>query len=168
MEVNGLVTRSINERTGEITYQTTRLADELMPIVKELGLWAHRNIDREVTLEKLDARLLMWNMRRKVDQTALPKRRRCVIEFSYPELPREERRYWLVSKPGEPVDLCLIDPGHDVDLFITAELKAMTAAWMGLSGLRSEIERGAISLVGDRDIASRIEDWMVRSSFATC
>jgi DNA-binding HxlR family transcriptional regulator len=168
MEVNGLITRSINDRTGEITYLTTRLADELMPIVRDLGRWAHRNVDTEVTLENLDARLLMWNMRRKIDQTALPKRRRCVIEFSYPELPRDERRYWLVSKPGEPVDLCLIDPGYDVDLYITAELKAMTSAWMGLSGLKVEIERGAISLVGDNDIATCIDAWMVRSSFATC
>jgi DNA-binding HxlR family transcriptional regulator len=168
MEESGLITRSINDRTREIIYGTTRLADELAPIVKELGRWAHRNVDAEVTLENLDAKLLMWNMRRKVDATALPKRKRSVIEFTYPELPRDERNYWIVSKPGEPVDLCLIDPGYDVDLYITAELKAMTAAWMGLSGLRTEIERGTISVIGDADIASRIDAWMVRSSFASC
>lgn len=168
LEENGLVTRSINGRTGEITYVTTDIANELAPIVKELGRWAHRNVDAEVTLEHLDARLLMWNMRRKVDATGLPKRKRSVIEFSYPELPREERNYWIVSKPGEPVDLCLIDPGYDVDLYITAQLKAMTAAWMGLSGLKAEIDRGTISLVGDPDIAARIDTWMVRSSFAGC
>ncbi|WJH40432.1 helix-turn-helix transcriptional regulator [Aliirhizobium terrae] len=100
LEENGLVTRSINGRTGEITYVTTDIANELAPIVKELGRWAHRNVDAEVTLEHLDARLLMWNMRRKVDATGLPKRKRSVIEFSYPELPREERNYWIVSKPG--------------------------------------------------------------------
>lgn len=168
MEMNGLLTRFANERTGEITYITTRIADELGPIVRELGRWAHRNVDADVTLENLDARLLMWNMRRKIDAEALPKRRRSVIEFNYPELPREERHYWLVNKPGQPIDLCLIDPGYDVDLYVTAELKAMTAAWMGLSGLKAEIEKGRISLIGDADIASRIDDWMVRSSFATC
>lgn len=168
MEVNGLVTRLANERTGEITYLTTRIADELAPIVRDLGRWAHRNVDADVTLEKLDARLLMWNMRRKIDPTALPRRKRCVIEFTYPELPRDESRFWLVNKPGEMVDLCLIDPGYDVDLYITAELKAMTSAWMGLSGLKDEIDRGAISIIGDREIAMRIDAWMVRSSFASC
>ncbi|WJH40431.1 hypothetical protein N7E02_28540 [Aliirhizobium terrae] len=44
----------------------------------------------------------------------------------------------------------------------------MTAAWMGLSGLKAEIDRGTISLVGDPDIAARIDTWMVRSSFAGC
>ncbi len=168
MEENGLVTRSINHGTGEITYRTTGLADELAPIVRELGLWAHRNIDSDVTLENLDARLLMWNMRRKIDPAALPRRRRSVIEFSYPELPRDERHYWLINKPGEPIDLCLIDPGYEVDLYITADLKAMTSAWMGLSGLKAEIARGSISMIGDTGIASNIEAWMVRSSFASC
>ncbi|WP_256377685.1 hypothetical protein [Neorhizobium sp. NCHU2750] len=44
----------------------------------------------------------------------------------------------------------------------------MTSAWIGFSGLRTEIERGAIQLVGDSEIAGRIDEWMVRSSFATC
>jgi DNA-binding HxlR family transcriptional regulator len=166
MEENGLVNRSLNRGTGEITYTTTQTADELAPIVRELGLWANRNVDSDVTLEHLDARLLMWNMRRKIDQTALPQTRRSVIEFSYPELPREERDYWLVNKPGAAVDLCLVDPGYDVDLYIEADLKAMTAAWMGMSCLKTEIARGSIALTGDRELATHIEAWMVRSSFA--
>ena len=166
MEDNGLVTRSEDRATGEIRYETTPIADELEEIVYALGKWAHRNVDKEVTLEHLDAGLLMWNMRRKVNATALPKTRRSVIAFTYPELPRDDRSYWLIAKPGAPVDLCSIDPGHDVDLFISADLKAMTSAWMGLSTLEEEIERGRISLLGDATIAASISEWMVRSSYA--
>ena len=165
MEELGLVIRT-ESRAGEIHYRTTKVANELEPIVQALGKWAHRNIDAEVTLEKLDARLLMWNMRRKIDPTSLPLTRRSVIEFIYPELPREERNYWLIARPGTTVDLCSTDPGHDVDLFITAELKAMTSAWIGFSSLKSEIAQGRISLIGDAGIAASIDDWMVRSSFA--
>lgn len=165
MEELGLVIRT-ESRAGEIHYRTTKVANELQPIVQALGKWAHRNIDAEVTLEKLDARLLMWNMRRKIDPASLPLTRRSVIEFIYPELPREERNYWLIARPGTTVDLCSTDPGHDVDLFITAELKAMTSAWIGFSSLKSEIAQGRISLIGDAGIAASIDDWMVRSSFA--
>jgi DNA-binding HxlR family transcriptional regulator len=168
MELSGLIRRSENNATGDINYTTTTLANELRPIVYALGEWAHRNVDAEVTLEHLDAKLLMWNMRRKIDSTALPRSKRSVIEFSYPELCKDERRYWIVSKPGTPVDLCMIDPGHDVDLYISADLKAMTAAWMGLSSLKAEISRGKIFMVGDEVIAASIEDWMVRSAFAGC
>ncbi|MHA7970194.1 winged helix-turn-helix transcriptional regulator [Rhizobium sp. CAU 1783] len=166
MEQRGLVRRLRNEDTGEIQYRTTEMADELQPIVHALGQWAHRYIDADVTLENLDARLLMWNMRRKVDIARLPSGRRSVIKFSFPELPRDEQDYWLMSRPGLPVDLCLIDPGHDVDLFVIADLKAMTSAWMGHSSLGAEVSKGRISLVGDQRLAASIGDWMVRSDFA--
>jgi DNA-binding HxlR family transcriptional regulator len=166
MEQRGLVQRLHNLDTGEIHYRTTEMADELQPIVHALGKWAHRYIDADVTLENLDARLLMWNMRRKVDVARLPSGRRSVIKFSFPELPRDEQDYWLMSRPGLPVDLCLIDPGHDVDLFVIADLKAMTSAWMGHSSLGAEVSKGRISLVGDQRLAASIGDWMVRSAFA--
>ncbi|TCL69667.1 helix-turn-helix domain-containing protein [Rhizobium sp. BK251] len=166
MEANGLIIRVENTATGEIAYRTTNMANELEPIVHALGKWAHRNIDTDVTLERLDARILMWNMRRKIDVNALPGRRRNVIKFTYPELPRDERNYWLLAKPGTPVDLCLTDPGYDVDLFVTADLKAMTSAWMGFSTFEAELAHERISLIGDTTLASSIENWMVRSSYA--
>lgn len=166
MEENGLVIRSENSASREINYRTTAIADELAPIVHALGEWAHRNIDAEVTLENLDARLLMWNMRRKIDPSSLPHGRRTVIEFTYPELPKDERHYWLIARPNSPVDLCMTNPCHDVDLFVTAELKAMTSAWIGFSSLENEISHGRIGLVGDMSIAATIGNWMVRSSYA--
>ena len=165
MEHHGLV-RRIEIGTGEPGYTTTPMADELKPVVQALGKWAHRNIDKEVSLEKLDARLLMWNMRRKIDASALPPNKTTVIQFTYPELAESERHYWLLARPGQPVDLCLLDPGHDVDLFIRADLKAMTSAWMGWSSLRTEIDANRIALIGDRKLTATVEKWMVRSSYA--
>lgn len=166
MERLGLVTRATNPATREIAYRTTPFADEIEPLVHALGVWAHRNIDSEVSLEHLDARLLMWNMRRKINAESLPAGRRSVVQFVYPELPEEERHYWLVGAPGRPVDLCLTDPEHDVDLYVTADLHAMTAAWMGHSTIRAEVARGRIELAGDRALIATMSGWMVRSSYA--
>lgn len=165
MERNGLV-RRVEMHAGEPGYTTTAMAEELKPVVQALGKWAHRNIDKDVSLEKLDARLLMWNMRRKIDTATLPGGKTTVIQFTYPELPETERNYWLVARPGRPVDLCLLDPDHDVDLFIRADLKAMTSAWMGWSSLRAEIDKTNIVLIGDRKLIATLDEWMVRSSFA--
>ena len=175
MEASGLVVRTAGSSggaggmagsAGEVSYRTTPLADELRPIVQALGQWAHRNVDVAVSLRKLDARVLMWNMRRRVDRASLPRDRRSVIQFTYPELPEAERHYWLVAAPGGVVDLCLTDPGFDVDLTVIADLYVMTSAWMGHSSLRTEIAHERITLVGDRRLASTISAWMVRSSFA--
>lgn len=165
MEHHGLV-RRVEIHVGEPGYTTTPMADELKPVVQALGKWAHRNIDREVSLEKLDARLLMWNMRRKINTSALPRGKTTVIQFTYPELTESERHYWLVARPGQPVDLCLLDPSHDVDLFIRADLKAMTSAWMGWTSLRAEINANTVVLVGDRRLIDTLDKWMVRSGYA--
>ena len=166
LELHGIIRRTEDPSTHEIHYTMTKIGNELQPIIYALGKWAHRNIDADVTLEKLDARLLMWNMRRKINTVAFHKKRRTVIQFSYPELPEDEQRYWLVAKPGTAVDLCSTDPGYDVDLYINADLRAMTSAWMGYSTLRAQIAADKIMMVGDRSLADTIEDWMVGSSLA--
>lgn len=165
MERRGLV-RRLDIGGSELGYTTTPRADELMPVVNALGEWAHRNVDVEISLENLDARLLMWKMRRKIDPGSFPRHRNTVIQFTYPELPEPERHYWLVARPGQPVDLCLLDPGHDVDLFIRADLRTMTSAWMGWSSLRADIAANRIVLVGDRKLIGTLEQWMVCSSYA--
>lgn len=166
MEKKGLIRREKHATSGEVHYRTTRLADELAPIIVALGDWAHRNVDADVCLEKIDARILMWNMRRKVNTAVLPARRKSTIQFIFPELPEAERNYWIIGRPGMEADLCVIDPGQDVDLYITADLKALTAAWMGHSTLTAEIDRNKINLVGDEMLINSIGNWMVRSRFA--
>ena len=60
----------------------------------------------------------------------------------------------------------MVDPKDEVDLFITADLKALTAAWMGHTTFASEIEADRIQLIGDALMASNLSKWLIRSSFA--
>jgi len=164
MEFQNLLNRDENTTTGTVNYQLTTVAHELMPIVYDLGKWAHRNIDSEITLENLDSKLLMWNVRRKIDAQKLPNKR-TVIQFIFPEL-EKNKVFWLVHKPGFTIDLCTKDPAYDVDLYVKADLKTLTAVWIGLAKLTEEINRKNIVLIGDKLIASSISDWLVRSAFA--
>ena len=34
--------------------------------------------------------------------------------------------YWLVAKPGMEVDLCMSDPGFDVDLYVDTQIPVLT------------------------------------------
>lgn len=163
MEDLGLITRE--EQDGNIDYKITAVGDELGPIVFALGKWAHRNIDAEVTLEKLDAKLLMWNVRRKIDMSQFTTTKK-VIQFVFSELEKDQRNFWLIYKPGCTVDLCTRDPGFEVDLFVKAELKALTSVWIGLSEFACELQKKKIILLGDKALARTIDQWMVRSAFA--
>lgn len=162
LEAAGVVHRS----DGSVPeYRLTDAGEELRPIIASLGHWAMRWVDHECTVANLDAQLLMWNMRRKIDPKPLPCRR-VVVEFIYPELPKDQRHYWLIVSPSMGTDLCSIDPGFDVDLYVTADLKAMTSAWMGMSKMSDEVDRGKIILTGDPQLVRTLGAWMKLSSFA--
>ncbi len=165
MEANGLITKSTTSSGLHAEYFTTPKADELEPLIRGLGEWAHRNIDSSVSLQDLDARLLMWKVRGKIDLLQLPKRK-SVIQFILHDAPNETANYWLVAKPGEDTDLCFTDPKFDVDLYVVCELRALTSAFMGHSSFEGEIERGQISLSGHDLLARTLTKWLMRSSYA--
>ena len=152
------------ERLGG-EYRLTPSGRDLAPIVHGLGRWALKWVDSDCSLANLDVRLLMWNMRRNLQPQPMP-HRKVVVEFIYPELPAHEGRYWLIIAPGYPVDLCSLDPGQEIDLLVTADLRAMTAAWLGLSDFSQEIEAGRIEVSGDDRLSETFTQWIGRSGLA--
>ncbi len=147
-------------------YLLTRAGEELRPIITAFGVWGQRWIDSDLSLENLDPNLLMWDMRRNLNCNPMPKRR-CTIEFMYPDAPKkEEREWWLVVAPEEGVDLCKIDPGFDVDLYVSSDLRTMTAIWMGHDSLKKALRQGNVKLTGDKQLAQNIETWLGLSPFA--
>lgn len=167
MEAQGLVTRNEDPETGDVNYLPTAPALALGPILDSLGKWAHGNLEADVSLERLNVKLLMWAIMRKLDPAGLPAKQRTVILFEFPEQARHEQRHWLIITPGSPVEICGYDPGFDIDFMVTAELMAMTSYWMGYSSLKAEIDAGRIDLAGDGRIEATIGRWLVRSSYAT-
>ncbi|WAC47965.1 winged helix-turn-helix transcriptional regulator [Asticcacaulis sp. SL142] len=146
MQGSGLIARHHDVTTGQVNYIPTDMARKLEPIVHALGQWAHENIDSAVTLQKLDSRLLMWNVRRKIDLRRFPDRR-SVVQFIFPEQKPEHRNYWLIARPGCEVDLCVTDPGFEVDLFVESELKTLTRIYMGFAPMSESIKRGEMYVV---------------------
>lgn len=106
----------------------------------------------------------MWDMRRHLDPTPLP-RRRCTISFVYPEVKSAKQAWWLVID-GSTVDLCSVNPGFDIDLYVRASLKSMTAVWMGLSTVKDEIDARQIELIGNPELAGSMQRWLGLSPFA--
>ena len=95
----------------------------------------------------------------------MPKQR-TVIEFLYPEQPVKRRHYWLVVTPEAEVDVCSVDPGFDVDLYVTTDVRSMTAIWIGLLSVRMALARKKMTLTGDRRLAADMQTWLGLSAFA--
>lgn len=166
LEAKGLVERIEDKASGTVDYLRTDAARDLEPILDALGRWAYRWTDAEDQLCWLDPRFFMWNVRRAINPGALPPRR-IVLKFSYPELDREPRDFWIVARPGVPTDACFSDPGFDVDLFISAELRSLVAVYFGRARLVDELRAERIRLTGSLALERSIGDWFVLSSFVS-
>jgi len=164
MEEKGLLTRTARP-DGHIDYRTSAMADEIESVVHALGAWAHRRLDPALQLQRLDDRLLMWNIRRKIQVRQLP-RRKVVIQFILRTEGKPDHDYWLIVRPDGETDLCAVDPRFDVDLYVSADLRALTSAWMGHTTFAEEIARERIAMTGDRALARTLPQWLRRSSFA--
>ena len=64
------------------------------------------------------------------------------------------------------VDLCPVDPGYEVDLFVETSLRTMTAIWMGLTNVQAEMDAGRLELSGDKTLARSMQQWLGLSPFA--
>ena len=165
LEEWGLIERTEKKDAEGGEYHLTPAALELEPIITALGNWSQRWVDSELTLQNLDAQLLMWNVRRKLSPDPMPKRK-TVVQIIFPELAQNKQNYWLIVSPGQDVDLCSIDPGFDVNLFVSADLKAMTSAFIGPSTLDAEIAADRILLTGDNEVSGQFKKWFVQSRYA--
>lgn len=166
LEEAGIVTRvPVESEPGVNAYALTRAGKELQPLIEGFGIWGQRWISSSLSLRQLDASLLMWDMRRNLNFDPFPTNRR-VIQFQYPDAPKNERSWWLILAPECPVDLCGIDPGFDVDLYVTSSLEAMTAIWLGHDNVRNAREDERILLTGDDKLANSMEHWLMCSPFA--
>jgi len=163
LEKFGVVERVKTAGPGGSEYRLTAAGQDLRSIVMGLGVWGQRWVKTQSSLKNLDPSLLMWDMRRNINPTPMPQRR-SVIQFLYPSLAGKQR-YWLVIDRGV-VDLCLIDPGFEVDLYVVAELRAMTAIWMGLTTVRAEVQAGHLKLTGDPNLKRSMQAWLGLSPFA--
>jgi len=166
LENAGIVSRvKVDGEPGLFEYHLTRAGRELQPLIDGFGVWGQRWVDSEMSLQNLDAQLLMWDMRRSLDPTPMP-RRRSTIQFRYRDASPAHRVWWLIVAPGTEVDLCSIDPGYDVDLYASCDLRTMTAIWMGLDTVRRALSENRIELVGDQMLAKNMQAWLGLSPFA--
>lgn len=166
LEAAGIVARTASvSDPGIFQYHLTVSGRELRPIIEAFGVWGQRRIEADLSLKHLDVQLLMWDMRRNLNTTPMP-RTRSVVQFVYPGLSAAQRSWWLIVDPEDGVDLCSVDPGFDVDLYVSVDLRTMTAIWMGLDTVRAAVGSERMMLTGNRQLASAMQVWLGLSPFA--
>jgi DNA-binding HxlR family transcriptional regulator len=164
LERAGVVEKGTGEDGSGTEYHLTEAGEELRPVIEQLGVWGQRWAPSRLDPENLDPEVLMWDVRRRIDTSGLPADR-LVVEIRFSDRSGPSSRFWLVLASGE-VDLCLKDPGHEVDLWLVAELRVLTAVWLGDLPFESALEDGRIELQGPASLRRDFPSWLSLSLFA--
>lgn len=164
LEANGIVEkRPMPSDRGVFEYHLTTSGRDLHEVVIAMGMWGQKWVESSLSLKNLDPSLLMWDMRRNLNPKPLPKQR-TVVQFVYHDLPSTKRDWWLVIESAGEVDLCWADPGFEIDLYVSTDLRTMTAIWMGITDIAKE--RHKFEFTGSREISDSMQKWLGLSPFA--
>jgi DNA-binding HxlR family transcriptional regulator len=148
-------------------YSLTKAGEEFREVVDGLGAWGQRWAINQFDPDNLDVGVLMWNVHRRIDVERLPPGR-TVVRFDLRGMAahcKAMRTWWLVLQRPE-VDLCLKDPGFDVDLAVSADAGALARVWMGQLTFGQALRSGAVRVEGPRALVQAFPGWLLLSHFA--
>lgn len=156
--------QEIIERRSGPTYHLTPAGKDLEAVIWSLGDWANQWLLSDPAKEHLDGAHLMWRVRQRVVEEALPDRR-VVVEFRFPAAQRG-RLIWLLLDPAG-VSVCQRDEGFEVDLSVTADIGEFMRIWMGRSTWEDALGSGNLAIEGPRELVRAFPKWFALSPFAT-
>jgi DNA-binding HxlR family transcriptional regulator len=143
-------------KTADGTYQLTEAGADLAGVIDALEVWGERWL--EVTTEHTDPGFALWAWARyHMDPDKLPDRR-LLVEFTFPDEPPTNRRYWLLAE-HRSAELCYSHPGGEPDAFITARSEAFTRWHLGMLDWRRALADGSITVTGTATLRRAIPTW---------
>lgn len=147
-----------------VAYHLTPAGEELRGVIEAMGVWGQRWARGDMVAKPHDASLLIWDMHRNIEFDALPSRR-VVVHFHLLGSSDGNSHFWLVLDAPN-VDLCLTDPGHDIDVQVAGNVATLVDYWMGRTDFRKAVRTGDLEVHGSRALVAALPSWFSRSNFA--
>jgi len=156
LQEHGVIVRKrIPEQRG-FEYQLTESGRELYPLILQMAQWGMRWTRSTMSDEDLDVEVLMSDIQRRIDPGKLPGGR-TMLKFVYRDLTKFSE--WWIKISGGKAELCLEDPGDEVDVYFTSTLRTMTEVWMGDLPLKKARDDGLLKIVGPSTLLRNLRSW---------
>jgi len=151
-----IVQKRIPEQRG-YEYQLTEAGRELYPIVLKTAEWGMRWARGQMTDKELDVQLLMSDIQRRINPDKLPGGK-TVLRFLFTDL--QQYNEWWIKIQNKEVDLCTENPGNEVDVYMTCDLRTMTEVWMGDLSIQQARADNRLKIVGSSAYVKNIQSWL--------
>jgi len=148
---------------GGISYHLTDAGREFLPLVYSLGNWGQRWTRRELEEGEIDYGLLLWDMERTVLGDAFGDRR-TVVQLVFKDLPSNRANWWFVNEGV--AQLCVQDPGFEVDLYLAVTVADMIRIWRGDITVNQALEQERLVAHGPRRLVGKLRKWFNLSPLA--
>ena len=144
-------------------YFPTQACKELYPVIEQMGIWGMHWARHQLTEEDYDLELLMLYLERSIQPEYLLGNE-TVIRFNFCDV-KEYPSWWLVITDGQ-VDVCVHDPGKEVDVYLNCSVRVMCQVWMGDISYKAALADGKLELVGPRQLTGTINKWIKPSMWS--
>jgi DNA-binding HxlR family transcriptional regulator len=161
LEKSGVVQRT--ESGKRVRYTLTEAGRELKPILLALGTWGQRWAPTRFEARDLDPSMLMWDIHRSMNAEYFGTQH-TVLLFEFEDYTSRFRRWWLIVEHGE-VDVCMRDPGYEINLHILTDVKSLTAIWLGQITFKQAMRRKLLKLAGPAILKKDIHVWLGTNYF---
>jgi alkyl sulfatase BDS1-like metallo-beta-lactamase superfamily hydrolase len=128
-----------------------------------LGEWGLKWAKSHLTDEDYDVEFLMHYLRLSIVPERLPAAE-TVLKFKFLDID-DNPNWWLLVK-SEEIDICIKDPGKNVDMFFTTTVRLMSEVWMGQRTYREVISSEDLMVVGNAQLMRTIPLWLTNSPFS--
>ncbi len=158
LEAEGVVERRRSPGGKSWTYHLTDAGREFAPLVEALGIWGQRWSRRQLAAGEIDLGLLIWSLERSVDGSAFGAGR-SVVRLELTDQPAAKTLWWFVHQDGG-CELCLEDPGFEVDLYLACSLATMIYIVRGDLALAAAIDGGRLEVLGKSAARRALRSWL--------
>ncbi len=164
LEEEGIIERKKIKGQKGFEYYLTEPGKEVLPIIQELGKWGMKWAREQIDDDDLDIELLMLYLSRSIDPKKLSGKE-TVVHFKFKDL-KKLQDWWIIVE-GQDTDVCLEDPGKEVDVWFTTDVRTMMEVWMGDCSYQSAIKQGKLRITGHPSMTRNVTKWMRNSDFAS-
>jgi DNA-binding HxlR family transcriptional regulator len=146
LEAEGVVERRRGPGHRSFTYHLTNAGLEFAPLVHALGVWGQRWSRRQLADDEIDLGLFLWTVESCAKADAFGAGR-TVVRLELTDQPVAKRLWWFLNQEGR-CELCLKDPGFEVDLYVSSTLPTMIYVIRGDVTLARAMTEGMIEALG--------------------
>lgn len=156
LEEHDLIVRKRMPAQLGFEYRLTDAGRELLPVIAQLAEWGMRWARGRLRDDELDVGMLMSDIQRRLDRSKLPSGQ-TVLRFKFTDV--KKHADWWIKITDDDVEVCLEDPGYEVDVYFTSDVRTMIQVWMGDVPLKRARATGHLKIVGPPAYLRNLEAW---------